>query len=409
MNKELQVHKFINKRHLFLYHCIPRKDALNNLISNKLFVCLFSLFLILYSSSLFAQPIIDQDILPKVGDTIYMANDNLPEGIVVFPYKGKQEWDFMNLQSAFSKKISIQKPPKQKSTSPLAEADIVLENLAGVKEYYHLHKSELKLIGAQGVDPFGLGLQVQTHYEPAYSTLKLPLKYEDITNTSGRLYSQLPAKQLPISILYSLPILPDSIRFVSTIETSREADAWGHLILPDNSFEVLRERRITATKTRLEVKVGFFPWRDITNEIYNLPFAKEKIQLSYHFYSNETTLPVAEVYMKSDGIHAEDIHYKVSDPSSTIRNNNGDPDVYVYPNPAINTARFEVSNLPAGHYTLKIFNILGMTIREEDYQLSGYQTIKWDVSNFRKGTYLYSLLDSEGKTIATRRLIIIRP
>jgi len=407
MNKELQVHNYIEKKYLLSFCGIFDKYAFN-FINNKLVACLFCL-IISSTATLLAQPIINRNILPKADDTIYMANDNLPEGITVFPYKGKQDWDFTSLQSAFSKKTAIKKLVKRKMKKRFPKADIVIENLAGVKEYYYLHKNELKLVGTEGVDPYGLGLQVQTRYEPAYATLKLPLEYGDVSNTSGRFYCQLSARQLPISILYSLPILPDSIRFVSTVETSREADAWGHLILPDNSFEVLRERRITVTRTKLEVKVGFFPWRDITNELYSYAFPKEKIELSYHFYSNETIMPVAEVYMKTDGINAQDIHYQVTDPSSTIRSNSGDPDVYVYPNPVIDNARFEVSNLPPDRYTLKIFNILGMTIREESYQLSGYKAIKWDVSKLRKGTYLYSLTNAKGKTIATRRLMVIRP
>ena len=37
------------------------------------------------------------------------------------------------------------------------------------------------------------------------------------------------------------------------------------------------------------------------------------------------------------------------------------------------------------------------------------KTIKLDISKLRKGTYLYSLTDAKGKTIATRRLMVIRP
>ena len=120
-------------------------------------------------------------------------------------------------------------------------------------------------------------------------------------------------------------------------------------------------------------------------------------------------MPVLVAQMKEDGIHAESIQYLVSDPSSTIRNTSTQPDVYAYPNPAINDVRFEFSNLPPAKYKLKVFNILGMTLMEEDYQLSGFKTVKWDVSKLRKGTYLYSLVNNEGKTIATRRLMVIRP
>ena len=355
-----------------------------------------------------AQPTIDENILPKIGDTIILANDNLPEGVVIFPSKGEQEWDFMNLQSAFSKKTVVQSVSLPEA-NPYKEADVVIEDLEGVKNYYHLHADELKLVGRAGVDPYGIGITIPTTFEPNYSVLKTPIEYESVQNFSGQFVSTLSSTELPITVLYSLPILPDSIRFISSIETSQEADAWGHLVLPDNSFEVLRERRITTIKTRMEVKVGLFTWRDITDDIYTPIFPKEEIKLSYHFYSNETQMPVLVAQMKEDGIHAESIQYLVSDPSSTIRNTSTQPDVYAYPNPAINDVRFEFSNLPPAKYKLKVFNILGMTLMEEDYQLSGFKTIKWDVSKLRKGTYLYSLVNNEGKTIATRRLMVIRP
>ncbi len=376
-------------------------------ISPLRWICIVVVAVVIHHS-LAAQPTIRGNILPVIGDTIILANDNLPEGIVILPTKGEQDWDFMQLQSAFSKKTVVEKVSLPEAT-PFSDVDVVMEDLEGVKNYYHLHEDELKLVGREGVDPYGIGIMMPTTFEPNYSVLKTPIEYESVQNFSGQFVSTLSSAELPITVLYSLPILPDSIRFISSIETSQEADAWGHLVLPDNSFEVLRERRITAIKTRMEVKVGLFTWRDITDDIYTPIFPKEEIKLSYHFYSNETRMPVLVAQMKEDGIHAESIQYLVSDPSSTIRNTSTQPDVYAYPNPAINDVRFEFSNLPPAKYQLKVFNILGMTLMEQDYQLSGFKTVKWDVSKLRKGTYLYSLINDEGKTIATRRLMVIRP
>ncbi len=378
----------------------------------KLFNICASLIICFYFFSyttLQAQPVINNDILPKIGDTVILASDNLPEGIAIFSEEGQQDWDFMDLQSAFSKKVVVKKVAQYKGDFLFPNADIKIEDLSGIENYYHLHKNELKLVGTNGVDPYGLGIEMQTTYDPAFVTLKTPMAYGDIANTSGQFTSTLAANKLPITLLYSLPILPDSVRFVSSIERSQEIDAWGHLVLPDNSFEVVRERRITAIKTRLEVKVGLFPWRDITDEMYTTRFPKEQIKLSYHFYSNETSMPVATVTMKPDGVNAASINYIVTDPTSTMRNTTGKPDIYAYPNPAINDVRFEFSNLPPARYTMKIFNILGVPIMEKSYQLSGFKTIKWDVSKLRKGTYLYSLVNEKGNPIATKRLMVIRP
>lgn len=415
MNKELQKNSSLLSTSIqrsittAVQTTVGIKDYFVNTLKNRLFISFQFLIYFFSFSYIQAQPTINNDILPKVGDTVILASDNLPEGIAIFPEKGHQDWDFMDLQSAFSKKTAVKKVAAYKGDFIFSEADIKIEDLSGVENYYHLHNEQLKLVGTKGVDPYGLGIEMQTTYDPAYITLQTPMAYGDINNTSGRFTSELAANKLPITLLYSLPLLPDSVRFVSTIETSQEMDAWGHLVLPDNSFEVLRERRITAIKTRLEVKAGIFPWQDITDEMYTARFPKEQIKLSYHFYSNETSMPVAEVIMKPDGINAASITYIVTDPTSTMRNTDGQPDIFAYPNPAINEVRFEFSNLPPARYTMKIFNILGVPIMEKSYQLSGFKTIKWDVSKLRKGTYLYSLVDDKGEPISTKRLMVIRP
>ena len=57
--------------------------------------------------SVVGQPIITKEVLPKVGDTILMASDNLPENIAILGEGASQSWDMMKLQSAFTQKIAI--------------------------------------------------------------------------------------------------------------------------------------------------------------------------------------------------------------------------------------------------------------------------------------------------------------
>ena len=67
-------------------------------------------------------------------------------------------------------------------------------------------------------------------------------------------------------------------------------------------------------------------------------------------------------------------------------------------------------NVPSGKYDLKIYNILGVEVWSQNYQFqNATDTVLLDVSDFKKGTYLYSLVNQKGKRIATRRLIILRP
>ncbi|MCB0623208.1 MAG: T9SS type A sorting domain-containing protein, partial [Saprospiraceae bacterium] len=85
------------------------------------------------------------------------------------------------------------------------------------------------------------------------------------------------------------------------------------------------------------------------------------------------------------------------------------PILFAYPNPAIEEVRFDFNGLLPGNYDLKIYNILGQLVWERNFWLAGNRTEKVNLARLRKGTYLYSLVDSNGKTLATKRLMIVRP
>jgi hypothetical protein len=66
-------------------------------------------------------------------------------------------------------------------------------------------------------------------------------------------------------------------------------------------------------------------------------------------------------------------------------------------------------NLPSGIYKVKILNILGVELWSKSYDVQGDFMAQVDISKLRKGTYLYSLVSESGKTISTKRLIVMRP
>ena len=71
--------------------------------------------------------------------------------------------------------------------------------------------------------------------------------------------------------------------------------------------------------------------------------------------------------------------------------------------------RFQLSELPFGKYKLKIFNILGTPIREMDVNVDDLRTtVTMDLGDLQRGTYLYRLQDSNGRTIKTKRVVLIQ-
>lgn len=85
------------------------------------------------------------------------------------------------------------------------------------------------------------------------------------------------------------------------------------------------------------------------------------------------------------------------------------PDIFAYPNPSYGVVRFQLSDLAAGFYKLKLFNILGVPVQEMDVEVkSSRQTVLLDMSGSQKGTYLFRLQDKSGRTIKTKRVVLIQ-
>lgn len=76
--------------------------------------------------------------------------------------------------------------------------------------------------------------------------------------------------------------------------------------------------------------------------------------------------------------------------------------------PAVESVRFDCTNLAAGDYTLKIFNIIGKCVEEELYAFRNH-LFPVDLDDFKKGTYIYSLVDKQGNAVGTKRLVVLKP
>lgn len=87
----------------------------------------------------------------------------------------------------------------------------------------------------------------------------------------------------------------------------------------------------------------------------------------------------------------------------------GAASIQAFPNPAIEWVRFDARNVPTGNYTLSIFNIIGKAVWKQNYKISGAFSVRVELDKFKKGTYLYSLMDGKGTIIGTKRLVIIKP
>jgi hypothetical protein len=203
------------------------------------------------------------------------------------------------------------------------------------------------------------------------------------------------------------PQLPDSCRISFNVSLDITVDGDGTLYLPTEASPALRQHVIEKRTLKIETKRGRV-WSDVTRQIPGLKIITTKENL--RFVSSETGLEWVDIEV-DDNLNPLRVEFKtyplvtrvfVEEPTR--------PDIFAYPNPTFDVVRFQLSDLVYGHYKLKIFNILGVQVKEIEVIVDDpRKTISLDLGEFQRGTYLYRLQDNLGRTIRTKRIILIKP
>lgn len=383
----------------------------------QLLLLLFGVFFSLHS---FAQITITEDMLPAIGDSLKTKTDAMPSGIDLLLDAGEHSWDFTSLQSNVENVIVVQDAQDAAAYADFPNSTMVMPTgQIGGEGYFAIEDGILKLLGFAGSDPIGLGFNVSTPFTPAIEQQRAPLSFLDANTSEYSLLFPFDPADLPVNIFENLPISPDSIRVRVSSERYDLVNGWGTLTIPGGIYDVLREKRTEYRETRLDAKISFLGWQDITdivlstidNEAITNALGQDTTQ-QYYFFSNEAKEPIAIVEMATPETNeVQSVTYKSNILTNTHTIIKADqPAIFASPNPAIVNVRFEFANLATGNYKLKIYNIVGQQLWEKDYfvQQPHFMT-KEDVSWLSKGTYLYSLSDENGRTLATKRLVIVRP
>lgn len=374
------------------------------------------LILLFGLSSMQAQITISSSYFPSVGDTISSVSIIPIAGQVpITDSGGNQLWDFSQVGTNGALNTDVYVDAAELDTlDAFPNANLALNgNGAGVT-YFSKDDSSFELLGFVGLDPTGFGLNLVTSFQPPLVDRTAPLEFLDLDTYSTAAVVPFGADMLPGGILDSLPFSPDSIRILVELDQVDLVDAWGTVTLPGNtSYEVLRQRRVQMTETRLEVKVPILDWQDVT-DLFGAAaggFLGMDTTITLNYWAEGVSEAVAVITLDDAEENVTGFTYKNSEiiTSTESTSVSGFENVYAYPNPAIDYAKFDCVNLKPNYYDLKIFNILGLEAYSERYFISGNKMLKVDLSDFRKGTYLYSLVDTTGKVVTTKRLVVIKP
>lgn len=364
--------------------------------------------------SLSAQITVTNATFPAVGDTLLYALDPLPSGMEsnITPPGGPQTWDFTGIQPVLIRHDAYLNASEGAAASSFPNAEMVLIGLDG-ETYFDKTPSAISIQGFSGTGGLGLTQALSIKFAPQVPDRRAPLNFFDINVVNSNLNIAFSTDILPDSINIPIPGV-DSLRVRVASNRTDLVDGYGTANIPGGSFPVLREKRTEFSETKLDAHT-FLGWVDITDFLGGGGggiggFLGTDTTITYRFYSATEKELIAEMTVSNDLSSVTYLTVKSIDLVPTHEVDlSGAPTIQAYPNPAVDMVSFEVSNLPTDEYSLKIYNLVGKVVWKENYTLNGNKSIKVDLNNFKKGTYLYSLTDQKGKVIGAKRLVVVKP
>lgn len=369
------------------------------------------LSMLLMVSYTWAQISVGKSSLPAVGDSLKTVTDPLPPLLDLGHLGGENNWNFSALQGISSEEIVFDAASSEMSAI-FPSANLRISRAEGTDSYLTTIGDQQLLVGLANADPANLKFRTAYTFDPPYIEKNTPLEYDDQNEASSSIKIEVSAEELSEAILDQLSTVEiDSIRLQIDFERSDVVDAWGNLTIPNGTYEVLREKRIEHRAAKLEI-LSFLGWIDVTLlAASEFPALARDTSLSYYFWSEASKIPVAKIDVnpKNDNQILSATYLADSLPVDIPYVRKDRKDLIAFPNPAIDKVRFSFRNLPADNYDLVIFNILGQELWSETYYVAGNHTVAVDITNLRKGTYLYSLMHNMDKTLVTKRLMVIRP
>lgn len=357
-------------------------------------------------SVLNAQPIITNAVFPQIGDTLSYAVDNAPENIQITASGESQVWDYAALESDLFVQQVYEIPDSGAGFELFPQATLLSRVAQGIESYWLVSEDKVELLGAYGEDPLELGIIFSSPFSPPLIEVSTPLHYLDTLESSTSFAVPFATADLPDSIVAMLPISPDSFRVRTNIHRLDVVDAWGSLQLPEKNYEVLRQKRLETAQIRIDAKIGFLGWQDITDLVTPLIMAPDFQQdslLTYRFWSNEAQEPVLICNVDSTGQNVTSAQFKSRFLTTNVTEEaSPTAGLSFFPNPAGDQIQVHTLDVPPGQYSLQFFRSDGRLIKEERFWMSGNSfSSRVNISTLEPGFYIGVLKNtSTGKRMS---------
>lgn len=250
--------------------------------------------------------------------------------------------------------------------------------------------------------------QYSRYFPQADMVLRTPSGKEFYyVNVDGKIWYEMGFASLaknslePSVRLYSVPInvcTPEKYAVDKKYQTSYDDDGVGLTV----AYADVKD----ATGV-LYLQDGYYDAYRIKREKTVISSEAPLIMTSYIFVDQITNEFLMEAFVDDDDIPTKVI-YKAKEQSRTRVNTMEKNNFLLYPNTGYGEVRLDFSLFTPGKYEMHLFDLVGRRLWTNSYHIDGDVTIKEDLSFLPRGTYTYTIVDSEQNKIVTRRLAIIK-
>jgi len=364
-----------------------------------------------FSTGLLAQIEVTNSTFPNLGDTLFTVTTFGQAGISLGDTGAEVTWDFSTLADGNDNEIIYQDAADGSAFDELPNADLLNISTAG-EAYYQVTDTEFLTLAGKGEDPTGFGVEALVRFMPPIVERRAPMNFGDVNTSESDASFAFSSDVVPDSLLENIPFAIDSIRIRINQTRTDVVDAFGMVTIPGGTFEVLREKRTQVRSTRVDV-LSFLGWTDVTDIIAGLVGVNaglgEVSTVNYLYFNDEEKEIIANIAADETGEMITSVTYKFIDLLDSADDIALDQSqVIASPNPARSEVVFNFSDMEAGDYQLKMFNVLGQNVWQQDYFLNGNETAVVDLADFQNGTYIYSVLNEKGQTLLTKQLVVLK-
>jgi len=343
-----------------------------------------AMLMILISS---AQITITSTDLLDVGDTIQLASvDSLPAGFTPGPAGPDMHWDFSNLMSDTAMVFSFVDPANTPYGASFPASNIAMEGMMTGYDiegwaYGTKNLSVFQVDGGGG--SYDMFEDIIVPFNPPEVMFDFPINYLDSLDQTTTIDIRLDSPEPAV----------DSIRVKVVSFVESRIDAWGELMTPEWTGEVLRFRDVRTNIDSAWVKLVFF-WVFLESNT--------NTTITYKYMANDLGYPVLQFNANADETEYSGLTYMLVQDVGTEELSSADEISFqVYPNPAHDVVWFKLLDSSEGE--LIIYDLSGRQMHQQTV-IGNQQQIKLDVSDYPQGMYQV-VLKGDG-IISTKKMII---